>query len=1065
MEALGRLTPKPEYLGDEEQAREFLRYAMKFPEFSFDVESTGKDTPWADQAVFVGLAAGNRRACLPIVLLSVLRPLMEHPTMLKACHAIKGDVRWIANANVGISVTDPLIDTVTMSVREHSDRPNHQLKFLISDGLFTPTDDRYMKYPSFSDLYNPKDYLREMLRLDNRDKVTDYCSADAWAHLIVFQELRKRLKALPAFGGRNMWQLFLELEVPLTRVLYDYERTGFPLDVDYLGNVRTPINHDYENLVKEIAMETGTPINPMSNPQVAELLFSKLGYQPVKYTPGGRKGIRVPSVDEKVLKTLIAKGGKNVEVVRKILNCHGLSKVRGTYVDGMIKKVSPYGRIHTTLNQGVAETGRLSSSDPNLQNLPARPEKLGAKYTLRKAFRAPEGWSVVDYDFDQVEMKLMAAMGPDEVMLQMINSGKDIHCFTAERVFKHGSYDEYVAAKQAKQKTEAQEKLMADRYRSKTTGFGIAYGQTPYGLSEQLQEPKEACQKYIEEWLAVFPGIVDHIERSHGDIQRLGYIETILGWRRYLPAGKLEHWDSPDRHDRDGEFKKAMRAGYNAIIQGCLQDSARIHTDRGYIKISDIPENRATQVWTGSAWAPFTLLDMGPCQTAEIELDDGVILPCDTRHNLLRLKGDNYSWASYESLSVGDTIACPLVQATNFYPLALSSVDSRKRATIHCKMPLTPTAEADFWYWLGYYYGDGWVGREREIIYSFGEDELPTAGRCAEYWASWGVHPHLRTMQRNGRTKDRYGLNIHSIELLSWLQTLGVEPADAHTKRLPRRVFQESLSHRKAFMAGLFDADGYNISTRKCPPNLHLCQRPLLQDVKLLLRDMGIESRIHGPYEYKGFISYRLDIPRQMYEFVFGGSQNKHRVQLRFPVNGSVRRELRDRYGTTTYRHFSEWSLYVLWKRFIAGGFIGPYTLRDLLAAMNWHLDQPLYAPRAVTRKTAQKETRNTYTLSVEDPLHRFDAEGVINKNSAADAMKCALIRVHFDKELRQHGFVPCMTVHDEGLGFAPKEEAEWCLKRCCELATDPLAMFGVELPVKITASGGFGPNWYEAKD
>lgn len=652
MEALGRLTPKPEYLGDEEQAREFLRYAMKFPEFSFDVESTGKDTPWADQAVFVGLAAGNRRACLPIVLLSVLKPLMEDPKKIKIGHVVKGDVRWIANANVGVHVADPLVDTVVMSIREHSDRPNHQLKFLISDGLFTPTDDRYMKYPSFSELYNPKDYLKEMLRLENRDKVVDYCSADAWATLVVKKELEKRLSALPAIGGRTMWQLFLELEVPLTRVLYDYERTGFPLDSKYLSDIRNPLNHDYEDLVKDIVMATGIPINPMSNPQVAELLFDKLGYKPIKFTSGGRRGIRAPSVDEKVLKKLIAKGGPHMEVVRKILACHGLSKIRGTYVDGLLKVVSPYGRIHTTINQAGAATGRLSSSAPNLQNIPIRKDKLGAKYKLRKAFRAPEGWAIVDYDFDQVEMKLMAAMGPDEVMLEMINSGRDIHCDTAAHVFHNGTYEEYVEAKKSKNKTEKQEKLGSDRERSKTVGFGIAYGQTKMGLSEQLQEPQDACQSYIDGWLDRFQGIKAHIERSHRSVQERGFVESILGWRRYLPAGKLEHWDSPDRHERDGEYNLAMREAFSHEIQG-----------------------------------------------------------------------------------------------------------------------------------------------------------------------------------------------------------------------------------------------------------------------------------------------------------------------------------------------------------------------------------------------------------------------------SAADAMKCALIRVHFDKELRQHEFVPCMTVHDEGLGFAPKEEAEWCLKRCCELATDPLAMFGVELPVKITASGGFGPNWYEAKD
>lgn len=595
METLGRAVPPYEYIGDENQAREFLTYLDKFPEFSFDTETTGLTPVWKHQPLYVSLSGGTRRACLPILLLPIYRPLFESTSKLKIAHMAKYDMHMIANSSMGIEVSGPVVDTYTLSVRENNTRPEHGLKFLAGDGLYERTDERYSIYPSFADIFGTEDQTYQLLKPENRAIVANYASMDAWATLEGFKELKKRLENISSPVG-NLWKLFLAIEVPLTKVLYEYERVGFPIDVEALEKIRDPITRDMQQIVQDLSMMTGIPINPGSFKQISELVLQHLQYQPTKYTKGGKSGVRKPSVDEEVLIELKAKNDKNRPIFEKILQYRGLSKIKGTYVDGILKRLDPLGVLHTTYNQGGTETGRLSSSNPNVQNIPSRPDTYG----IRKAFRALESrrlsgqlTAVIDVDFEQVEMKVMAALSMDETMIQIINEGKDIHSKTAALMYGL-NYQLVQEARKAKARTKEQESMVNLRDSSKTIGFGIMFGETEMRLSRQLNCSTEEAKEKQLLWFAQFPHIQEHIKETHRFVQATGYITSLLGWRRYFPAGVLEPGESESDRRYDPDFWKSMRAAVNMEIQGTAAEAMkivllRLHKDERLISLGFVP--------------------------------------------------------------------------------------------------------------------------------------------------------------------------------------------------------------------------------------------------------------------------------------------------------------------------------------------------------------------------------------------------------------------------------------------------------------------------------------------
>lgn len=503
----------------------------------------------------------------------------------------------------------------------------------------------------------------------------------------------------------------------------------------------------------------------------------------------------------------------------------------------------------------------------------------------------------------------------------------------------------------------------------------------------------------------------------------------------------LTEIDSPEKFI----VASCERQSTNYPIQGCQPASNRILTNYGYLTIGEVRKNKPADmlVWTGSKWAPFTIRAMGAWERATIELTDGTTTQCDTRHTVLKVTEEGYSWVNWKDLQPGDRIATPMAYPVNF----------KKGAKPLPAFPASispPTDwEEEFWYWIGRYYGDGVIGKTVEsskprntLTTVFGPTETEDIKRCVSYWEKWGFNPRVQTCIKKGEDRDfiRYTVTVENRDFHQWLNSAGFVGAIASTKRLADRVYCESLVNRKSLIRGMMDSDGhkppmFSVSGEPVgnPYNIHLCQKPLLLDFKLLLRTLGVESVVRGPYvsgrkkknrHGEDTISYRVDINRRMYERNIEGVKNRlpklHDLFApRFMVDDFLSKvpELPSGFrnpaidGTTASHR-------VMKSRLKRGGQVTVYTLQDMCEAYGVELDNPLYSFSTVKSKEALGFEEETFSLSVKDDLHRYEAEGVIHKNTGADIMRMALVMTH--KEFYKRGWYQSggvrtlLTVHDE---------------------------------------------------
>ena len=337
---------------------------------------------------------------------------------------------------------------------------------------------------------------------------------------------------IEARGGRS---LFEEVELPLVRVLAKMEDAGIGADRDYLEELGESLRDRLATLEKEIYRHAGDPFNINSTLQLREVLFEKLGLPVLKKTPKG-----LPSTDASVLTKLMDEH----PLVESLLHFRELEKLRGTYVDGLLPLIAPDGRIHCVFNQTGAATGRISSERPNMQNIPVRSEE---GRTIRRAFVADEGTSFVVADYSQIELRILAHMSGDAGLVEAFTSGTDIHTETAARVWETPA-----------------DQVDADlRRRAKVINFGLLYGMEAYGLAQRLEISTEEAAEQMEAYFAQFPDVKAFMTGIVDDARNLGYTETLLGRRRYLPELASGNF----RERQAGE-----RMALNAPIQGSAAD-------------------------------------------------------------------------------------------------------------------------------------------------------------------------------------------------------------------------------------------------------------------------------------------------------------------------------------------------------------------------------------------------------------------------------------------------------------------------------------------------------------
>ena len=575
--------PPAEWIETDQQLAEMGQYLVNSGMengIAYDTETTGLDIA-TDIPLMLSFSDGFRRFAMEAKWLHsgwVKDGILQNKQLTKIGTNTKFDMHMSANA--GVELLGPIEDTIPMSWLHNENRFGHGLKD-------TAKDYCGIKMVEFKEVFpmrkasktvqaeTPGEAIRRVLAdPEGRAKAIEYSGLDAYASHRVRSYLKDRLRAETIRqGGYSLWDHYQNWEVPFTTVLWNMERRGFTICTGHLRTQMGPMEKAMLEIEGEIAKAAGWVVNINSTKQLRKLLFDQLGYEPVKYTDGGTTGNKQPSTDEEVLDTLAMRGCPVSKLIREHRK---ISKIYGTYIEGLLGWVDKDLRIHTTLNQAGTVTGRLASRDPNLQNIP-RPKT--DKFRIREAFTAAPGKRLVVADYDQLEMKLMAHFSGDPRMVEAIRLGKDLHCVTVSLMFGE-DYDAVYAAKKATDPTPEQEILLMKRQSAKAVGFGLIYGIGPLKLAGQLTDElkrtvtKEEAANDIKRYFAAFPGVESFIKKTHQYCHGTEFVQTILGRKRRLPQINARGGQSADE-DAKGIVAEARRQSVNSIIQGTAADVAK----------------------------------------------------------------------------------------------------------------------------------------------------------------------------------------------------------------------------------------------------------------------------------------------------------------------------------------------------------------------------------------------------------------------------------------------------------------------------------------------------------
>lgn len=517
----------------EEDASRLCDYLLTNKILSLDTETTSTHPVDAElvglsfsvkenEAFYVAIPA-NREEALKLV--NIFKPVYENKETLKVGQNIKYDMEVLRN--YGIEIQGPMFDTMIAHYLINPEL-HHNMDYMAETLL-------NYKTIHIEELIGEKGRHQKSMRdLEPKD-VYEYAAEDADVTLKLKNVLEPKLKEA------NADKLFWEMEMPLVPVLADMEMTGVCLDTASLKETSELFTKRMTDLEKKIYEEAGERFNISSPKQVGDILFGKM--QLVEKPKKTRTGQYVTS--EEVLQQLRAKA----PIVANILDYRGLKKLLGTYVDALPKLINPRtGHIHTSFNQTITATGRLSSSDPNLQNIPVRDDD-GKE--IRKCFVPEPGCLFFSADYSQIELRIMAHLSGDDNMIEAFREGFDIHRATAAKIW-HETMDDV---------TDAQRK------KAKQANFGIIYGITTYGLAQRMEIPNGEARQLIDDYFTTFPKVHTYMEKAKEEAREKGYAETLFGRRRYLP----------DINSKNGTVRGfAERNAINAPIQGSEADIIKV---------------------------------------------------------------------------------------------------------------------------------------------------------------------------------------------------------------------------------------------------------------------------------------------------------------------------------------------------------------------------------------------------------------------------------------------------------------------------------------------------------
>ena len=543
-ESLKTISHDYQLIEKQEDIKKLCDFLLTFDFLSLDTETTSTNPI---EAELVGLSFAvreNQAFYVPVPenheeaqqVVEIFRPLYENPSILKIGQNIKYDMQVLAN--YGITLEGDLWDTM---VAHYLIQPElrHNMDLLA---------EVYLNYKTIhiDELIGPKGKKQRSMRELTPAEVYEYAAEDADVTLKLKRVLEPKLKEVGAD------RLFHDIEMPLIPVLADMERNGVCIDTESLAETSKAFTQRMNDIEQQIYALAGEQFNISSPKQVGDILFSKLKI--VEKPKKTKTGQFVTS--EEVLQTL---KGKH-EIVEKILDYRGLRKLLSTYIDTLPQLINPKTQhIHTSFNQTVTATGRLSSSDPNLQNIPVRGED-GKE--IRKAFIPEPGSLFFSADYSQIELRVMAHLSGDENMIDAFIQGHDIHAATAANIYKVG-IDEVTSDQ---------------RRKAKRANFGIIYGITVFGLAERLEIDRAEARELINGYFETFPKVREYMEQAKETARQKGYVETFFHRRRYLP----------DINSRNATVRGfAERNAINAPIQGSAADIIKVAMIRIYQRFKE----------------------------------------------------------------------------------------------------------------------------------------------------------------------------------------------------------------------------------------------------------------------------------------------------------------------------------------------------------------------------------------------------------------------------------------------------------------------------------------------
>ena len=496
---------------------------------AIDAELVGLSFSTEEFEAFYVPVPAEREEAQKIV--NIFKPVYEDASILKIGQNIKYDLEVLAA--YGVRLAGEMFDTMLAHYLLQPEL-RHNMDYMA---------EVYLGYKTIhiDELIGPKGKGQRSMRDLRPEEVYEYAAEDA--------DVTLRLKNLlePRLREAGVWPLFAEVEMPLVRVLAEMEMNGVRIDTASLKETSQMLTQRMNDIEQEIYQLAGEEFNIASPKQVGEVLFGKMKI--VEKPKKTKTGQYVTS--EEVLQQLRGKS----EIVGKILEHRGLKKLLGTYVDALPKLVNPKtGHIHTSFNQTVTATGRLSSSDPNLQNIPVRGED-GKE--IRRAFVPEEGCLFFSADYSQIELRVMAHLSGDENMQEAFREGYDIHAATAAKIY-HETMDSVTRDQRTK---------------AKRANFGIIYGITVFGLAERLDISRHEATQLIDGYFATFPRVAEYMEQAKQTARERGYAETLMHRRRYLP-------DITSHNATVRGF--AERNAINAPIQGTAADIIKIAMVRIY---------------------------------------------------------------------------------------------------------------------------------------------------------------------------------------------------------------------------------------------------------------------------------------------------------------------------------------------------------------------------------------------------------------------------------------------------------------------------------------------------